>query len=301
MSADPSKNPDISLERPRDPQHFYEVGTTAYFASSFDQRFGFSAYVPQRPDAASPSPVAVLVHDTMRWTESYRTAFSAWSERTGVALLLPLFPAGIRVAGDLHGYKYLDAQGVRYDTVFLKILEEASEQFHLDVGRFFLFGFSGGAQFVHRWAMLYPERVRGVSIAAPGGITIPDDDRPWWVGTSDTRERFGRAVSLPALRGLETQVIVGEADVETWEVSGARMPSGPYWAPGADDFGATRVERALALADALERCGAEVSRVSVPGVGHDPGPLFSSAMRFFDEVIAREKDGHATTGQKAER
>lgn len=274
-------------ERPNDPQQFYEVGATAVFASAADQRFSFSLYVP-RSAHGRRAEVAVLVHDTMRAVESYRAAFTEWSERTGVVLVLPMFPAGIGAPFDLHGYKYLDANGVRYDTVLLAMLDEAAEHFGLDVRRVLLFGFSGGGQFVHRFAILHPERVRAVSVGAPGGVTLPGDARTWWVGTADVAERFGRAVDPSALQGLRLQALVGDADLDTWEVSDPRLRSSPYWMPGADDAGVDRVARMSALADAFERVGAIVTRTTVPGAGHDPSAMFAPAMAFFDDVLAED-------------
>lgn len=277
-------------ERPADPQRFYEVGATAVFASAADQRFSFTLYVP-RSAVSGRAEVAVLVHDTMRTVETYRAAFAEWSERTGIALLLPLFPAGIGAPFDLHGYKYLDAHGVRYDSVLLAMLDEAGEHFALDVDRVLLFGFSGGGQFVHRFALLHPERVRAVSVGAPGGVTLPGDPRGWWVGTADVAERFGRAVEPSALRGLRVQALVGDADLDTWEVSDPRLRSSPYWMPGADDAGVDRVARMATLADAFEGVGAVVTRTTVPGAGHDPSAMFGPAMAYFDDVIEQDARG----------
>lgn len=274
-------------ERPHDPQRFYEVGATATFASSADQRFSFTLYLP-RSARDRRAEVAVLVHDTMRTVESYRAAFTEWSERTGIALVLPLFPAGVGAPFDLHGYKYLDAHGVRYDTVLLDLLDEAAEHFGLDVRRVLLFGFSGGGQFVHRFAILHPDRVRAVSVGAPGGVTLPGDPRTWWVGTADVAERFGRPIEPDALRGLRLQALVGDADLDTWEVSDPRLRSSPYWMPGADDAGENRVARMAALAAAFERAGAVVTRTTVPGAGHDPSAMFAPAMAYFDVVLAED-------------
>lgn len=280
-------------ERPTDPQRFYEVGATAFFASAADQRFSYTLYLPrstqERSADARPAEVAVLVHDTMRAVESYRAAFAAWSERTGIALLLPFFPAGIGEPFDLHGYKYLDAHGVRYDRVLLSMLDEAADRFGLSVSRLFLYGFSGGAQFVHRFALLYPERVRAVSIAAPGGVTLPRADASWWIGTSEAETRFGRRIGAATLAGLRAQTLVGDRDLETWEVSGPHLRANPYWMTGADDAGPDRVARIETLASALESAGVIVTRTVVPGAAHDPAAMFEPATVYFDDVIAEEQ------------
>ena len=48
-----------------------------------------------------------------------------------------------------------------------------------DFGRVDLVGFSGGAQFAHRFAMLYPGCVRRVVVAAAGWYTYIDPSRPF--------------------------------------------------------------------------------------------------------------------------
>jgi pimeloyl-ACP methyl ester carboxylesterase len=272
-------------ERPTDPQRFYEVGATAFFAAAVDQRFSYTLYVPRSASGRS-AQVAVLVHDTMRTVENYRAAFTEWAERTATVLLLPLFPAGVGSPFDLHGYKYLEAHGVRYDLVLIGMLDEAAAHFGLDVRRFLLYGFSGGAQFAHRFAMLYPERIRAVSVAAPGGVTIPRDDADWWVGTADSGPRFGRRVGDGSLVGLRVQTLVGDADVQTWEVSGPRVRSSPYWMPGGDDAGPDRVSRVAKLGDAFEAAGAAVTRTIVAGAAHDPTAMFTHAIAYFDAVLA---------------
>lgn len=289
-------------ERPADPQKFYEVGSTAFFALSSDQRFSYTLYVPRSViNNTEAAPVAVLVHDTMRTVEHYRSSFAEWAEHNGVVLFLPLFPAGIPQPWDLHAYKYLATGGVRYDLILLEMLAEAAPRFGFCPARFLLFGFSGGGQYVHRFALLHPDRVRAVSIGAPGGVTRVDTSRPWWVGTSDVEQIFGQTVPVRSLAAMQAQTVIGSADTDTWEVSGPQVRSSPYHMDGADDAGRNRRERIAALAENLRSHGVVVDEHVEPGIGHDPTPLFPAVQTYFSRVLERDRStGHTMAPSTSE-
>jgi pimeloyl-ACP methyl ester carboxylesterase len=79
--------------------------------------------------------------------------------------------------------------------------------------KLYLFGYSGGAQFAHRYTMAYPERVASIVIGAAGWYTFPDPARTYPRGIRPSR-------ALPDLR-LDPQkflkvpacVLVGERDI----------------------------------------------------------------------------------------
>jgi poly(3-hydroxybutyrate) depolymerase len=55
----------------------------------------------------------------------------------------------------------------------LDILDSVEKIAPIDKHSLYLFGFSAGAQYVHRFALLYPEHCKAVAAHAPGGITYP--------------------------------------------------------------------------------------------------------------------------------
>ncbi|HUI92511.1 MAG TPA: PHB depolymerase family esterase [Chitinivibrionales bacterium] len=77
------------------------------------------------------------------------------------------------------------------------ILDSLAKKGPIDKNRLYLFGHSAGAQFVHRFALLYPERCRAVAAHAPGGVTLPEATAPVRfliaVGLNDTPERVACA------------------------------------------------------------------------------------------------------------
>ncbi|SHN46324.1 alpha/beta hydrolase [Cryptosporangium aurantiacum] len=271
--------------RPRDPQAFYEVGTTPFFACAADPRFSYTLYLPER-DPGERLPLLVIAHDTLRTPERYRDVFAEWANTRRVAVLAPLFPAGHGLAWDLHAYKLVDAFGVRYDQVLLAMIAESADRFGFDGSRFFLFGFSGGAQFTERFLLLHPDRLRACSIAAPGAITLLDPESAWWVGVQDVEERFGRPLDVDAMRRVAVQTIVGLDDVETWELEGDAFVDHPLWMPGAARAGRTRLDRARTLSAMLREAGVPTEHVEVPGVAHLPHGLFPEIMAFLDRQLA---------------
>jgi dienelactone hydrolase len=259
-----------------DPTEFYHSGVTAFFASQSDQRFSYCLYVPTAHQSTKvPLPLVVVVHGTNRTAERYRTMFRDFAEEHSCVVLAPLFPAGIVEAGDLHGYKKILSHGIRYDQVLLDIVAEVGGRYRVDTGRLYVHGFSGGGQFVHRFAYLHPDRLAALSIGAPGRVTRINPDVPWWQGTADIAERFGVELDLPALRRVPVQMIVGAADLETWEIA----------EPDVDAGGDTRVERLTALRDNFEDHGISVRFDLIPEMAHQPVVAMPYAQDFIAGVL----------------
>ncbi|MGO8242066.1 alpha/beta hydrolase, partial [Rhizobium ruizarguesonis] len=75
---------------------------------------------------------------------------------------------------------------------------------------------------------------------APGSVTLLDPTRCWWVGSRDLEARFGKAFRPEDLAKVPVHMIVGDADLETWETT--HKPGGKYYRDGANDAGKTRPE-----------------------------------------------------------
>ncbi|KAF7309535.1 Peroxisomal-coenzyme A synthetase [Mycena indigotica] len=216
-------------------------GKTPFFASTFDPRFSFCLYIPAAHKFnGTRLPLLVAVHGTRRNVGGMINHLKTFSEKQGIAVLCPLFPAGIIEPTDLHNYKNIIYHDIRFDHILLAMLEQAAGIWSIETGRFFLHGFSGGGQFAHRFLYLYPYRLLGVSIGAPGSITLPVTDHLWPKGVSNIDELFGVAVDWEAIVRVPVQVIVGEKDTETEMLSGD---------------GGSRVARAKKLFEELTRIG----------------------------------------------
>jgi poly(3-hydroxybutyrate) depolymerase len=263
-----------SSAKVRDPQRFYETGATTIFASRHDQRFSYCLYVPRAhlDHDRGPLPLVVVMHGTGRTGPQYRDAFAEFAEANDCVILAPLFPAGILEPGELHNFKYIRYQDIRYDDALLRIVDEVGENYRVDTDRFLLFGYSGGGQFTHRFLYLHPERLLAASIGAPGRVTLLDDAEDWWHGTRDMAKLFGRAPDVEEMRKVRVQLVVGADDVETWEI-------------GEHPAGRTRVERLTTLFHNLDANGLQVRLDLVPGVGHRGLGVLGAVQEYFAEIL----------------
>lgn len=246
----------------------FETGNTAIFACKADPRFSYCLYVPPHLLDGSVKPeLVVAMHGTGRTFVSYRNALSSFARWNDCIVLCPLFPAGVLGDDNRDGFKYIIERNIRYDQVLDYIIEEVAVRYRITIDRFALFGYSGGGHFVHRYLILRPQRLWAASIGAPGSVTLLDDSKDWWVGTRNVAELFGSPVDIEAMRGVEVHMVVGTADLETWEIT--HRQGGAHWMAGANDAGKTRPDRLASLRKSFEAFGITVDFDLVPGMSHD--------------------------------
>ncbi|CAH1658213.1 alpha/beta hydrolase family protein [Chelatococcus asaccharovorans] len=278
----------MSMER-----YFPYYQGTPFFSLQQDKRFSYCLYVPPsyHRDDVDKVTLIVAVHGTKRTAEGYRDAFASLAEETGCVVLAPLFPMGAsapyaEAPEEQHNYKYLEFKGLRFDEVLIAMVDEVCAALSKIKPQFLLFGFSGGGQFVHRFYYLHPERLLGVSVGAPGSVTRIDPDVEWWPGTGGFAERFGKEISIEALRRVPVHLVVGALDTETWNVR--IKPESWTWRGGANDAGDNRVERLEALRQNLESHGITVRLDTVNGVAHSGTRVLEPVFAFFRECLARK-------------
>ncbi|MCW5604281.1 MAG: alpha/beta hydrolase [Burkholderiales bacterium] len=260
------------------------TGATGMFACRSDSRYAYTLYVPR----GGLRCVLVVVHGSRRAFRECRDLHAEFAERHGCVIVAPLFPAGLHVPGDGDGYKFLRDGGVRCDLLLLDMVDEVAARYGVPAARFLLSGFSGGGQFAHRFFYLHPRRLAAVSIGAPGAVTLPDPGRPWWSGISDATRIFGLPVDVGALRAVPVHLVVGAEDLGTERIM--RKPEDRYWVEGANDAGATRIERLEALGRSLRANGVSVRHEIVPGVGHSFLGVVGRCCDFFDDVLRKKRE-----------
>lgn len=265
--------------------NFYRLDHSAMFASQSDPRFHYCTYMPKsyEPEGEKRYPLAVLVHHSLRNAAGLRDEFADFAEENQCALLAPLFPCGIGGPDDFNNYKHLRHGGVAYDEVLLSMIEEVASVFRIETERFLMHGFSGGGQFSMRFYLRHPDRLRGVSIAAPGTVTLPGDPRSWWVGTGDMKEALGEPLGLEALRQVPVQLVIGADDTESEGVMVG--PGSSFWREDSNDAGHNRVARLDAFQKAIEGLSIAVERVDVPGVGHVGVHIQKPVKAFFSRLL----------------
>jgi hypothetical protein len=191
-------------------------------------------------------------------------------------LLAPLFPANVLGDGNADGYKYLREGDIRYDRVLLNMVSEVSSALSHDFGKFALFGYSGGGHFAHRFLYLQPDKLRAVSIGAPGGITLIDATTDYWAGTRNFNELFGQAIDVAAIRRVPIQIVVGANDIEEFT-----YPGGSVTREIHAKLGKNRFERSLTLLKNYQSLDFDVRREVVPNCAHDGLKAMPAAQDFF--------------------
>ncbi len=246
----------------------YDVGHSTIFASRSDPRFSYCTYAPPSTGLEKhPRQLVVVMHGTGRAFTEYRDAFAEFAKWNDCIVLCPLFPVGPQGDGNRDGFKQLREGNIRYDDILLDMVDEVAEKFGCDFSKFALFGYSGGGQFVQRFGLLHPERLWALSIGAPGSVTLLDVNQDWWVGVRNFEQKFGKQLNLDLLRKLPVHLIVGKADIETWEIT--HREGGKFYMPGANDAGRTRPERLETLRKSFEANGVACSMDLVDNVPHN--------------------------------
>ncbi|MGE0723500.1 MAG: alpha/beta hydrolase [Alphaproteobacteria bacterium] len=273
----------------------YDFGNTPVFACKADPRFSYCLYVPPGTGPGRPADLMVAMHGTGRSFVEYRDAFAAFGKWNRCIVMAPLFPIGVKGDGNRDGFKYMQEGDIRYDHVLLAMVDEVAERYGIDLRRIAMFGYSGGGHFVHRFLMLHPDRLWAVAIGAPGSVTLLDPTRDFWVGTRDFETRFGTKIDTGAMAKVAVQMIVGAADLETWEIT--HREGGRYWMPDANHAGATRPERLQSLKESFEKAGIAVQLDLVPNMAHDGMRAVPRVENFFADVLARRRAAPAAAAQ----
>ena len=170
-----------------------------------DLQQSYFLYIPQRIE--DHAKIFVTVHGISRNAKQHARKFAAFAEKYGVILIAPYFPED-----QFPDYQRLGRKGKRADIALNAIVAEVAQLTGADASKFYLFGYSGGAQFAHRYMMAYPHRIAKVALGAAGWYTFPDQLLKFPKGIMQSH-------SLPLVRFNPEQflqipvcVLIGERD-----------------------------------------------------------------------------------------
>lgn len=157
------------------------------------------------------APVLVTVHGISRNARIHAESFAQLAERHGAVLLAPRFSS--REFGD---YQRLGRTqlGPRADRLLLRLVDHVAGLTGAVGQKILLFGYSGGAQFAHRFAMAHPERVAVAAVSSSGWYTFPDRERWYPYGIRASARLPGVRFEPMAFLQIPMLVTVGERDVK---------------------------------------------------------------------------------------
>ncbi|KFY76158.1 hypothetical protein V499_04088 [Pseudogymnoascus sp. VKM F-103] len=301
------------------------VGTIPFTALQTDPRISYTLYIPAEHYNPDPSrqhshnssdldarymlhalPLIVNVHGTHRDAEKCRDRLVEFADFERVAVLAPLYPAAIDSYTDLDNYKLLRYKSLRSDLALLHILDEVAAKWPgIATNKFYMMGFSGGGQFVHRFAYLHPERLHAISVGAPGRATFLDPNLRWPDGIKDITEQFGQNTVLDksqirAMKGIH--LVVGDVDNAIhggsgfWEWLAMKKKELQPTVGSKDTKGVVaseklsiprkgRIDTLKELQESWKREGIMSKLDIVPGVAHDSGGVHLHVEEFFRILI----------------
>jgi len=160
-------------------------------------------YTPVRRDLTRPP--LFCIHGISRNALEHVYAFRQQADEMGFPIIAPIFdPASYR------GYQTLGAKtGWNALAAFDALLDEVSADFNASAVN--LFGFSGGGQFAHRYAMARPARISALAISSAGWYTFPSENVRYPRGFAENTQllmSLGEYLRIPML------AMVGSADTE---------------------------------------------------------------------------------------
>lgn len=197
------------------------------------------AYSTYRPARIGNCGTLVVIHGKRGNATQIISDFKRLADRLGVILVAPDFSSK-----DWRGYQWLaGSEGpLTAMRAFDALLQSLPAEILLPGAPINLFGFSGGAQFAHRFALLRPERVARLIVAAAGWYTELDPDRcfPEGLAAASVDQKSRDFLSLPI------HVAVGAKDT--------RRSTNLRTIGGLDDRqGRNRLERARFWVEHLRR------------------------------------------------
>lgn len=177
-----------------------------------DGKFTARVLIPHFVDRSLPPVIAL--HGISRNADAIYTAFAASAIDSGRILIVPRFSRKYWPVFQRPGC-------VRADQAILTLIEMLCNSGTIQMESLELFGFSGGAQLAHRFAMLYPYLVSRLHLVSAGWYCLPDAGLSYPAGlgqpTRPLRENENgllqkmRAQLADYLR-LPLRVYVGTAD-----------------------------------------------------------------------------------------
>lgn len=235
-------------------------------------------YIPSNAAARGPLQVLVTVHGMGGDGAGFCQNLINRAEQDGWIIVSPTF-------------KYQDYHNadsvLQDDTHMLPRLKQILDNLPAKTGlpirdKALLYGFSRGAQMVHRFAEFYPDKTLAVALFSAGSYTLPVTTTGVNGGQAALNFPFGVAdiqkyTNVPfdaaAFRQVPFFLGVGGADSNSADTPRA-------WDPY---LGTTRIARAQSFEKALTDLGADSSLTIFPNVSHDvTSDMRGQAMSFLE-------------------
>jgi pimeloyl-ACP methyl ester carboxylesterase len=249
-------------------------------------------YIPRT--LREPAAVLLLVHGTpgseetaLEVAEDFAAGFISIAKRKGLILLAPAFDQrnfGGR-AGPGGGYRGLFGREIGADEFVNEIVARSEASVPTFDGTFYLYGHSAGGQFVSRYAVLHPGRLRAAVISAAGSYAFPNPQAAWadgmlplqrmmaWDGDVESKAVDIRPDPNGWLEAAQLPITVLVGDGDDTEMFQSPTQKGT----SMKDRARCWVEQMNALAESHGKVG-RVRLVIAPAAGHDSRELLRTGI-----------------------
>ena len=218
-------------------------------------------FVPKT--AAPDARVLVSVHGISRNAHEQACVFAELCESRGIVLVVPIFTAERHKQYQRLGGR---RRGSRTDLLLNRFLEEVAALSGADATQIYLFGYSAGAQFAHRYAMAHPHRVSRAVVVAAGWYTFPDPGRRFPYGLRPNRALKDLCFDPERFLRVPIDVLVGDRDVGSTKLRRSERLDAQQ---GTDRLARARSwVQAMSAAAAAHGYPSSVSLTIVPDVDH---------------------------------
>lgn len=184
-------------------------------AQSFFRR-GIPGVLPSAwvitPETPKGAPPLLAIHGLNRETEVMADLLTPQADVAGRTVVLPVF--------DRRSWPRFQRAACqnRSDWALLSLLRVLRAEGWIGAATPDISGFSGGAQFAHRFAWLYPELFGRLCLVAPGWWTFPEEHHefPMGIGSTNPKEHatvFRLRANLRRFLDRDIHVTVGALDV----------------------------------------------------------------------------------------
>lgn len=221
-------------------------------------------YLLTPPSETPPKGLLVVIHGKSRSYERLALAFAKPAQKKGLVVLAPIFD---KVS--FKNYQLLEGWAGREAAshALQAACEDAVRRSGVALTPVAMVGFSAGAQFTHRYAMMFPERVSSLVVAAAGWYTMPDPLTAFPYGCAPSISAPAGISKLDSFLKLPIRVMVGDRDNQADD----QLRS----SPALDERqGVNRLERArrwveaVALTAAQQGITSNVALELLPDTGH---------------------------------
>jgi hypothetical protein len=261
-----------------------ESGSFVFNDPGYFARKPLTVYYYKPRSARSDARVLIAIHGAERKGATARDNWKAFAEQHAVIVLAPEFdqkryPNRLFQMGGL-----ADRDSSHWTfTLIEHLFDKLRGDEGLSATRYWLFGHSGGGQFVHRMVLAMPQARYSLAIAAnPGAYTLPvyNTALPGFAWPWELDPRYLEEAQLRTSLGRRFVLLLGEDDTRSDDSVLPRQPQALAQGPnrlarGRHFFGLAREQAAGMNAD----FGWELA--TVPHVGHNARGMSRAAAGYF--------------------